>query len=119
MFQSLASRLTPVALSLALFLPATAHAKAISPQIFVEKNCTQCHKVSFYGIDGGETGPDLSIAWTDVQDRFGVPLDTFMKNPTGTMQVVFGAMVKLTPAERDGIVQLLKEAHEKQNRKKK
>lgn len=115
---SLASRLTLAALGAAILMPTTALAKPITPQIFKEKNCTQCHKVSAYGIDGGETAPDLSIAWTDVQDRFGVSLDTFMKKPTGTMQVVLGSMITLTPAERDGIVKLLKEAHQKKSKKK-
>jgi mono/diheme cytochrome c family protein len=115
----LASRLAFAAIAAALMLPNAAEAKPITPEIFVEKNCTQCHQVSAYGIEGGETGPDLSIAWTDVQDRFGVTLDKFMKSPTGTMQVVLGSMVKLSPAERDGIVKLLKEAHQKKATKKK
>jgi mono/diheme cytochrome c family protein len=118
MLTTLASRLTLAALAAAVLMPAAAQAAPITPKIFTEKNCTQCHKVSAYGIEGGETGPDLSIAWTDVQDRFGVPLDKFMKSPTGTMQVVLGSMIKLTPAERDGIVKLLKEAHQKKAKKK-
>ena len=118
MLTTFASRFTLAALAAAVLLPAAALAKPITPQIFVEKNCTQCHKVAAYGIEGGETGPDLSIAWTDVKDRFGVPLDAFMKKPTGTMQVVLGSMIKLTPEERDGIVKLLKEAHDKKAKKK-
>lgn len=118
MLKMLASRFALAALAAAVLLPAAAQAKPITPQIFVEKNCTQCHKVSAYGISGSMSGPDLSIAWTDVQERFGVPLDTFMKKPTGTMQFVLGSMITLTPEERDGIVDLLKEAHLKKAKKK-
>ena len=112
-----ASRLAAAALAAAILVPAVAVAKPITPQIFKEKNCTQCHKVSAYGISGAASGPDLSFAWTGVQERTGMSLDAFMKAPTGTMQYVLGSMVKLTPAERDGIVKLLKDAHEMKTKK--
>ena len=117
MFTTFASRLALAALAAAVLLPAAAQAKPANPQIFVEKNCTQCHKVSAYGIAGAEAGPDLSIAWTDVKDRYGVSLDAFMKKPTGTMQFVLSSMIKLTPEERDDIVTLLKDAHDKKLKK--
>lgn len=82
-------------------------------EIFVRKGCPQCHSISAFGIKSpAEVGPDLTGAYDDVQMRFGLKLDQFLEAPTGTMQVVLGSMIKLTPAERDSIIHILKELHE-------
>lgn len=82
-------------------------------EIFVQKGCPQCHSISAFGIKSqAEVGPDLTGAYEDVQTRFGLKLDQFLAAPTGTMQVVLSSMIKLTPAERDSIIQILKELHE-------
>lgn len=96
---------------------ASASAAPITAEIFKDKGCIQCHKVTAYNIEGGETGPDLSIAYTDVKDRFGMPLDKFLKEPTGTMQIVLGSMIKLNNHEKAGIYKLLKEASQKSAKK--
>ena len=44
MFKTLASRFTLAALAAAVLLPAAAQAAPITPKIFAEKNCTQCHQ---------------------------------------------------------------------------
>ena len=81
--------------------------------LFVEKGCPQCHSISAFGIkSAAEVGPDLTRAYADVQTRFGVKLDQFFAAPTGTMQMVLTSMIKLTPAERDSIIHILKELHE-------
>lgn len=81
--------------------------------IFVEKGCPQCHSISAFGIKSkAEVGPDLTNAYADVQTRFGVKLEQFLSAPTGTMQMVLSSMIKLTPAERDSIIHILKELHE-------
>jgi hypothetical protein len=81
--------------------------------IFVAKGCPQCHSVSAFGVKSpNDVGPDLTGAYDDVQTRFGLKLDQFLAAPTGTMQVVLSSMIKLTPAERDSIVQILKQLHE-------
>ena len=82
-------------------------------EIFVRKGCPQCHSISAFGIKSpAEVGPDLTGAYDDVQTRFGVKLDQFLSTPTGTMQVVLSSMIKLTPAERDSIIHILKQLHE-------
>lgn len=82
-------------------------------EIFVRKGCPQCHSISAFGIKSqAEVGPDLTGAYDDVQTRFGLKLDQFLEAPTGTMQMVLSSMIKLTPAERDSIVHILKELHE-------
>jgi cytochrome c551/c552 len=81
--------------------------------IFVEKGCPQCHSISALGIKSKtDVGPDLTTAYADVQTRFGVKLEQFLPAPTGTMQMVLSSMIKLTPAERDSIIHILKELHE-------
>ena len=82
-------------------------------QIFLEKGCPQCHSISTFGIKSPrEMGPDLTNAYADVQTRFGLKLNEFLAAPTGTMQMVLGSMIKLTPQERDSIIHILTELHE-------
>lgn len=78
---------------------------------FVQTGCFVCHSVSAFGIKSpAQIGPDLSIAVEDVQSRFGVTIDQFMANPTGTMSVVLSRQIILSPEERDVAVQKLREA---------
>ena len=81
--------------------------------IFLEKGCPQCHSISALGVKSpAEIGPDLTIAYTDVKSRFNMELEEFLKNPTGTMQIVLSSQIKLSPAERDSIVEILEDLHE-------
>lgn len=81
--------------------------------IFVQKGCPQCHSIAVMGIKSQtDAGPDLAGAYEDVQTRFGTKLEDFLAAPTGTMQVVLGSMIHLTPAERDSIIGILKQLHE-------
>ena len=81
--------------------------------LFVEKGCPQCHSISALGVKSpAEIGPDLTFAYSDVKSRFNMELEEFLKNPTGTMQVVLSSQIKLSPAERDSVIHILKELHE-------
>lgn len=81
--------------------------------IFVSKGCPQCHSISALGVkSAAEVGPDLTLAYEDVQSRFGVSLEEFLHNPTGTMQVVLSTTIQLSPAERDSIIRILRDLHE-------
>jgi hypothetical protein len=78
-------------------------------QIFLAKGCPQCHDISALNITSpSKAGPDLTLAVTDVQDRFGVTLEQFLHAPTGTMQIVLSGQISLSPAERDSIIGLLR-----------
>jgi hypothetical protein len=98
--------------------PATPPAAAVTTsdargEIFLRKGCPQCHSISTFGIKSPtDVGPDLAGAYADVQTRFGLKLDQFLAAPTGTMQMVLSSMIKLTPAERDSIIHILKQLHE-------
>jgi mono/diheme cytochrome c family protein len=90
--------------------------------IFAEKGCPQCHTISGLGIKSpAEIGPDLTLADEDVVNRFSMPLETFLHNPTGTMQVVLSSQIQLSTAERDSIIRILKainhERHEAEEKK--
>lgn len=77
-------------------------------EIFTTKACVQCHRVTYFDIAGGETGPDLSIAYTDVPNRFGRTLEEFLAEPEGTM----GAIIpdRLTDEDKRLVLELLIEA---------
>ncbi len=94
--------------------PAPVRAKAGDPrgQVFIDKGCVQCHKVSKLGVEGQEIGPDLSFAATDVRSRFGTDIESFLRSPTGTMQIVLSSQIKLTEEERESIAKLLSEIGE-------
>ncbi|OGT93059.1 MAG: hypothetical protein A2083_00855 [Gemmatimonadetes bacterium GWC2_71_9] len=81
-------------------------------QIFLTKGCPQCHPITKLQIvSPTSTGPDLSVAFHDVRQRFSTSLDSFLASPTGTMQIVFSAQIKLSPAERDSIFHLLRDLY--------
>ncbi len=78
---------------------------------FVSTGCFVCHSVSALKVTSpAQIGPDLSIAVEDVQKRFGVTIDDFLRNPTGTMSVVLSRQIILTPEQKAVAVQKLREA---------
>jgi hypothetical protein len=69
--------------------------------LFLEKGCPQCHSITALGVKSAtEVGPDLTLAYSDVKNRFNVSLEEFFHNPTGTMQIVLSQQITLSPAER-------------------
>ena len=78
---------------------------------FVKTGCFVCHSISVYGVESpAQIGPDLSTAVEDVQRRFGRTLDDFLREPTGTMQVVLSRQIVLTPEEKAVAVERLRAA---------
>jgi cytochrome c551/c552 len=78
---------------------------------FVQTGCFVCHSIAAYGVRSpAQIGPDLSIAVTDTQARFGRTIDDFFMNPTGTMSVVLSRQIVLTPEQRKVAIQKLREA---------
>ncbi len=81
---------------------------------FVRKTCFICHDVSTLGIESAtKIGPDLAIAYADVQSRFGRTLEDFLKSPTGTMSVVLSTQIHLTDAEKAEAIERIKFAYQK------
>ena len=84
---------------------------------FVKTGCHQCHPVSVFGVKSPTPiGPDLSTAVDDVERRFSVPIDAFVKNPSGTMKAVFSRQFMLTPAQNDEAIRQLRAAYAESQR---
>jgi cytochrome c551/c552 len=78
---------------------------------FVQTGCFVCHSISAFGVKSpAQIGPDLSTAVEDVQSRFGVTLDQFLANPTGTMSVVLSRQIVLSPEQKQTAIAKLREA---------
>jgi cytochrome c551/c552 len=78
---------------------------------FVQTGCVVCHSVSSFGVKSpAQIGPDLAVAVDDVQKRFGVTIDDFLRNPTGTMSVVLSRQIILSPEQKQVAVEKLREA---------
>jgi cytochrome c551/c552 len=78
---------------------------------FVQTGCFVCHSISALGVKSpAQIGPDLSTAVEDVQSRFGLTLDAFLANPTGTMSVVLTRQIILTPEQKQTAIHKLREA---------
>ncbi len=78
---------------------------------FVETGCFVCHSISALGVRSpAQIGPDLSTAVEDTQKRFGMTVDDFIMNPTGTMSVVLSRQIVLDTAQRKVAIQKLRDA---------
>lgn len=109
------SKSTSQSASLPAGLPAGEVQSSGDPRavLFLQKGCPQCHSISALGVKSPtDVGPDLTLAYQDVQNRFGVKLEEFLPNPTGTMQMVLSQIIQLTPAERDSVIHILKRLRE-------
>ena len=77
----------------------------------MQTGCFVCHSISALGVKSpAQIGPDLSTAVEDVQSRFGVTIDQFLANPTGTMSVVLTRQIVLTPEQKQIAIQKLRDA---------
>lgn len=78
---------------------------------FSRKGCFTCHSISIYHIiSPTNIGPDLTFAKEDVRRRFGIPLELFIENPSGTMQIVLSSIFPLSKKEKKEAVKLLNRA---------
>lgn len=80
--------------------------------ILASKGCLGCHSVEGLNLTGGVTGPDLSQAFNNVEDKHGKSLDQFLKEPTSA---VMSGVIGGNPLSEDEITQvvdLLKTASE-------
>ena len=88
-------------------------ATANEGRILVQRGCISCHSVSALNLQGGATGPDLSMAYINVGDKHGVPIEQYLKQPTSAvMSGVLGGK-PLTDEELAAILVALKSASEK------
>ena len=82
-------------------------------RIFVERGCRDCHAISALKMKAStDVGPDLTYAYGDVLRRYGLNLESFMANPTGVMRLMVASHLRLSMADRDSIVVLLRGLYE-------
>jgi len=82
-------------------------------RIFVERGCRDCHAVSALKLKASaDVGPDLTFAYGDVLRRYGLNLESFMANPPGVMRMMLASHLRLTVADRDSVVQILRALYE-------
>jgi hypothetical protein len=86
---------------------------------FVQTGCFVCHSIASLGVRSpAQIGPDLSTAVEDVQSRFGMTIDRFLANPTGTMSVVLTRQIVLTPEQKQIAIQKLRDAFSEYQRQR-
>jgi hypothetical protein len=77
--------------------------------IFVQRGCRECHAVAALGVKAAtDVGPDLTFAYADVLNRYGVSLEAFFREPPGLMGFVLASHLHLTPQDGDSISRLLR-----------
>jgi hypothetical protein len=77
-------------------------------QIFVARSCTACHGIWALGVKAKtDVAPDLTFAYLDVRNRYGMSLEAFLFNPTGVMRLMLANHLHLTAVDRDSIAHIL------------
>jgi hypothetical protein len=93
-------------------LPAGAQARDPRATIFVARGCTQCHGIRALGVKPqSDVAPDLTFAYADVVNRYGVSLGAFLDDPTGVMRLMLASHLHLTQADRDSIARVLRQVY--------
>lgn len=78
-------------------------------EIFVARSCTACHGIWGLGLKPRtDAAPDLTFAYVDVRNRYGMSLEAFLFNPTGVMRLMLANHLHLTAVDRDSIAHILK-----------
>lgn len=81
--------------------------------IFVQRGCTECHAITGLGATAAkDVGPDLTFAYADVVNRYGVNLESFLNDPSGVMRLMLASHLHLTMTDRDSMLHILKGLYE-------
>lgn len=108
------TRVLLIALAACTVLAGSASAQ-IDPRaaIFVERGCTDCHAISALKVKASaDVAPDLTYAYGDVLRRYGLNLESFLANPTGVMRMMLASHLRLSVADRDSMVRILRGLYE-------
>jgi len=96
---------------LAMVLTASQAGAQANPRaaLFVGRGCTECHAIAGLGVKtSSDVAPDLTFAYADVMNRYGINLESFFDNPRGVMRLMFASHLQLTQADRDSMVTILR-----------
>ena len=61
-------------------------------------------------------GPDLTVAYGDVMNRYGVTLEAFLYDPSGVMRMMLASHLRLSAVDRDSMIHTLKGLYENRRR---
>lgn len=91
----------------------SALAAAVRPdpraRIFVQRGCNECHAISGIGVTAAkDVAPDLTFAYGDVVVRYGVDLESFLRDPSGVMRLMLASHLHLSLTDRDSMLVILK-----------
>jgi hypothetical protein len=89
---------------------ARASAQAHDPraEIFIRRGCTECHAISAFHVKAThDVGPDLTLAYGDVVNRYGVSLEAFLYEPRGLMRMMLASHLRLPSVDRDSMILVL------------
>lgn len=76
--------------------------------IFAQRGCNACHAIWALGVKAkSDVGPDLTFAYVDVVNRYGMSLEAFLANPSGVMRLMLASHLHLSLADRDSISHVL------------
>lgn len=107
------NRMWVVALAACALAPGAGAQTDPRGRIFVARGCSECHAVSALGVPASsDVGPDLTYAYGDVRRRHGLSLESFLTDPTGVMRMMLASHLRLTVADRDSIVHVLRQVFE-------
>jgi len=81
-------------------------------EVLSRNGCLSCHAVEALEVEGGNIGPDLTIAYSGVEGKHGKDLDSFLQIPTSAVMATVIDDHPLDDEEREQIVELLKKASE-------
>lgn len=82
--------------------------------LFVRRGCADCHAIAAARVKAkADVGPDLTFAYADVRDRYGMTLDRFFDEPPGVMRLVLGVHIPLARAESDSLVPFFRDLYDK------
>jgi len=85
--------------------------------IFVRHGCTECHAISAFHVKPAtDVGPDLTLAYGDVMNRYGVSLESFLYDPSGVMRMMLASHLRLSAVDRDSMIHTLKVLYENRRR---
>lgn len=74
--------------------------------------CLGCHAVEALEIPGGTVGPDLSKVYSEMENKHGKDLDSFLQEPTSAVMATVIDDKPLDNEEREEIIKILKRASE-------
>jgi cytochrome c551/c552 len=99
------------ALAITLLLAAQHLAAQTDPRarVFVQRGCSECHAVTGLKVKAKtDVGPDLTDAYAEVTNRYGLTLERFFEQPVGVMRLVLSGHAQVTKADSDSLVAILR-----------